>query len=212
MMTGDLLFNPRKDKNDAYGKNDDHIAQMMELLGKFPKKFALRGKKAKKYFSTKGHLKRIQKLQQWPLRHVMMVKYKYTEEEAVAFEEFMMPMLKCYPETRVSAQHVLKHRWLSIVTKDNQLKMSAEDFEKLHIEHDDKEEVWQYESDQEDADNEGVTSDGSGDSEFFGHKRMGELKFIDRSFTDLGYIGYGDGIFLEQLDTVPNWQFEGRFD
>ena len=39
---------------------------------------------------------------------------------------------------------------------------------------------------------------------------MGELKFIDRSFTDLGYIGYGDGIFLEQLDTVPNWQFEGR--
>lgn len=29
MMTGDLLFNPRKDKNDAYGKNDDHIAQMM---------------------------------------------------------------------------------------------------------------------------------------------------------------------------------------
>ena len=78
MMTGDLLFNPRKDKNDAYGKNDDHIAQMMELLGKFPKKFALRGKKAKKYFSSKGNLKRIQKLQQWPLRYVMMVKYKYT--------------------------------------------------------------------------------------------------------------------------------------
>ena len=80
MMTGDLLFNPRKDKNDAYGKNDDHIAQMMELLGKFPRKFSLRGKKAKKYFTNKGNLKRIQKLQQWPLRHVMMVKYKYTEE------------------------------------------------------------------------------------------------------------------------------------
>jgi serine/threonine-protein kinase SRPK3 len=36
---------------------------------------------------------------------------------------------------------------------------------------------------------------------------MGELRFIDRSFTDLGYIGYGEGIYLEQLDTVPNWQF-----
>jgi len=24
---------------------------------------------------------------------------------------------------------------------------------------------------------------------------------------DLGYIGYGDGIFLEKLDAGPNWQF-----
>lgn len=123
MMTGDLLFNPRKDKNDAYGKNDDHIAQMMELLGKFPRKFSLRGKKAKKYFTNKGNLKRIQKLQQWPLRHVMMVKYKYTEEEATVFEDFMMPMLKCYPEMRATAQQMLRHRWLSIDTRENQLKM-----------------------------------------------------------------------------------------
>ena len=36
MLTGDLLFNPKKDKNDNYGKNDDHIAQMMEFLGIFP--------------------------------------------------------------------------------------------------------------------------------------------------------------------------------
>ena len=70
--------------------------------------------------------------------------------------------------------------------------------------------MWQYESEQEDADTEGIASDGSGDSEFFSHQRMGQLKFIDRSFTDLGYIGYGDGIYLEQLDTVPNWQFQGK--
>ena len=29
MLTGDLLFNPKRDKNDIYGKNDDHIAQIM---------------------------------------------------------------------------------------------------------------------------------------------------------------------------------------
>jgi serine/threonine-protein kinase SRPK3 len=74
MMTGELLFNPRKDKNETYGKNDDHIAQMMELLGKFPKKFSLRGKKSKKYFDKKGNLRRIQKLQQWPIKDVMMAK------------------------------------------------------------------------------------------------------------------------------------------
>lgn len=29
MLTGELLFNPRKDQNDNFGKNDDHLAQMM---------------------------------------------------------------------------------------------------------------------------------------------------------------------------------------
>lgn len=29
MLTGDLLFNPKRDSNEVYGKNDDHIAQMM---------------------------------------------------------------------------------------------------------------------------------------------------------------------------------------
>ena len=29
---------------------------------------------------------------------------------------------------------------------------------------------------------------------------------------DLGYIGYGDGIFLEKLDAGPNWQFSWRLD
>jgi serine/threonine-protein kinase SRPK3 len=33
---------------------------------------------------------------------------------------------------------------------------------------------------------------------------------IDRSFMDLGYIGYGEGIFLEQLDAGPNWQFQAN--
>jgi hypothetical protein len=28
------LSNPSKDQNETYGKNDDHIAQMVELLGK----------------------------------------------------------------------------------------------------------------------------------------------------------------------------------
>lgn len=74
MMTGELLFNPRKDKNESYGKNDDHIAQMMELLGKFPRKLSLRGRKSKKYFDKRGNLRRIQKLQQWPIKDVMMAK------------------------------------------------------------------------------------------------------------------------------------------
>jgi serine/threonine-protein kinase SRPK3 len=75
MLTGELLFNPRKDNNDSFGKNDDHLAQMMELLGRFPKKFTCRGLKNKKYFSKDGNLVRIPKLQNWSLKDVMIAKY-----------------------------------------------------------------------------------------------------------------------------------------
>lgn len=46
------------------------------------------------------------------------------------------------------------------------------------------------------------------DDEFYGDKKQYiNPKFIDRSFTNLGYIGYGDGLNLEELDQTANWQF-----
>jgi len=41
MLTGDFLFEPKKGPN--FTKDDDHLAQMIELISKFPKKFALSG-------------------------------------------------------------------------------------------------------------------------------------------------------------------------
>lgn len=80
--------------------------------------------------------------------------------------------------------------------------------EKFEVDTTEHEEHWQYETEMEDADDSHNEDDAcSNDSEFYDHRRMGELRFIDRSFTDLGYIGYGEGIYLEQLDTSPNWQF-----
>ena len=36
---------------------------------------------------------------------------------------------------------------------------------------------------------------------------MCDIRLIDRSFTDVGYIGYSIGISLQELDTQGNWQF-----
>lgn len=36
---------------------------------------------------------------------------------------------------------------------------------------------------------------------------MANIKLVDRSFTDLGYVGYCEGIDLEKLDACKNWQF-----
>lgn len=74
MLTAELLFNPRKDGGEAFGKNDDHLAQMMELLGRFPKKFSHRGSKSRKYFTANGSLCRIPKLQNYSVKDVMIAK------------------------------------------------------------------------------------------------------------------------------------------
>lgn len=47
MLTGDFLFEPRKGPD--FSKNEDHLAQVQELLGKFPVGFSMRGSKAKVY-------------------------------------------------------------------------------------------------------------------------------------------------------------------
>jgi len=86
MLTGDLLFNPKRDQNDVYGKNDDHIAQMMELLGYFHKKFSKRCSKFKKYFANNSKLKRVPSLQQWSIKDFMIAKYGYVKSEAQRFE------------------------------------------------------------------------------------------------------------------------------
>jgi len=52
MVTGEFLFEPRKGK--GFSKTDEHLAQMMELLGQMPRTLAVRGSQYRKYFNRKG--------------------------------------------------------------------------------------------------------------------------------------------------------------
>uniref|UniRef100_A0A0D3BEA5 non-specific serine/threonine protein kinase n=1 Tax=Brassica oleracea var. oleracea TaxID=109376 RepID=A0A0D3BEA5_BRAOL len=54
------LFAP-KDGN-GYGEDEDHLALMMELLGKMPRKIATGGARSEDYFDRHGDLKRIRRL------------------------------------------------------------------------------------------------------------------------------------------------------
>ena len=45
LITGEFLFEPRK--TQTYSKDDDHLAQMIELLGRMPKNLAISGKNSK---------------------------------------------------------------------------------------------------------------------------------------------------------------------
>jgi serine/threonine-protein kinase SRPK3 len=51
-LTGDYLFDPQP--GVKYDKDDDHVAQIMELLGEMPRSLALSGKYSHEMFNRRG--------------------------------------------------------------------------------------------------------------------------------------------------------------
>ena len=114
LLTGDLLFDPQV--GDGYDRDEDHLAQCIELLGKVPKRVYSTGRYAKSYFDKKGDLKHIQKLRFWPLEEVLREKYQLEEADARETATFLNSMLEFVPSKRATAQKCLEHPWLSEVT------------------------------------------------------------------------------------------------
>ena len=110
-------------------KNDDHLAQIIEAVGRMPKNFALSGLDSYKYFDKKGNLRRIKKLIYFPIKDILVKKYNFKEKEAQAFSDFLMPMLEYYPDKRASARDLLRHPWLNMPA-DFDYKISEIEIEK----------------------------------------------------------------------------------
>jgi len=118
MVTGDYLFDPKEDRDGRYSKDEDHLAQIIELCGKFNKPFTQKGRCAHKFFNSKGELRHIKKLEIWPLLDVLRQKYKKSDEEAELLASFLSPMLEYNPKCRTSAGKALTHPWLRITQED----------------------------------------------------------------------------------------------
>ncbi|XP_006276950.3 SRSF protein kinase 1 isoform X2 [Alligator mississippiensis] len=111
LATGDYLFEPHS--GEDYSRDEDHIALIIELLGKIPRKLILAGKYSKEFFTKKGDLKHITKLKPWGLFEVLVEKYEWPQDEAAAFTDFLLPMLELVPEKRATAGECLRHPWLN---------------------------------------------------------------------------------------------------
>uniref|UniRef100_A0A8D0E606 non-specific serine/threonine protein kinase n=1 Tax=Salvator merianae TaxID=96440 RepID=A0A8D0E606_SALMN len=111
LATGDYLFEPHS--GEDYSRDEDHIALIIELLGKIPRKLIVAGKYSKEFFTKKGDLKHITKLKPWGLFEVLVEKYEWPQDEAAAFTDFLLPMLELNPEKRASAAQCLRHPWLN---------------------------------------------------------------------------------------------------
>uniref|UniRef100_A0A3Q3M098 non-specific serine/threonine protein kinase n=1 Tax=Labrus bergylta TaxID=56723 RepID=A0A3Q3M098_9LABR len=111
LATGDYLFEPHS--GEDYSRDEDHIALIIELLGKVPRKLTLAGKYSKEFFTKKGDLRHITKLKPWGLFEVLVEKYEWSKDEAHNFSSFLLPMLDLVPERRATAAQCLIHPWLT---------------------------------------------------------------------------------------------------
>mmetsp|Transcript_12880 Transcript_12880/g.47669 ORF Transcript_12880/g.47669 Transcript_12880/m.47669 type:complete len:1139 (-) Transcript_12880:404-3820(-) len=110
LMTGDLLFEPKNGEN--YSRDEDHLAQCIELLGKFPKKMMREGTNAREFFSSKGELRHIHHLKMWPLEDVLQQKYYFDKNVAIQAADFLRQLLHLRPDERVTAAKALEHPFL----------------------------------------------------------------------------------------------------
>lgn len=110
LATGEMLFTPKE--GHGYSEDEDHLALMMELLGKMPKKIATMGTRSKEYFDRHGDLKRIRRLKLSSIERILVDKYKVSESDAREFANFLCPLLDFAPEKRPTAAECLKHPWL----------------------------------------------------------------------------------------------------
>ncbi|KAF1390853.1 hypothetical protein PFLUV_G00062400 [Perca fluviatilis] len=111
LLTGDSLFEPKA--GESISLEEDHIAQIMELLGKIPPDVAFSGKYSAEYFSRRGDLRRVGPLRFWRLYDVLVEKYHFFLEDATGFSDFLLRMLDYHPERRATAAQCLRHPWLT---------------------------------------------------------------------------------------------------
>ncbi|ODQ78494.1 hypothetical protein BABINDRAFT_65165 [Babjeviella inositovora NRRL Y-12698] len=111
LITGDYLFDPHS--GNSYGKDDDHIAQIIELMGPIPDNLLNTGRHVREFFNSRGQLRKISKLKPWGLQLVLTEKYKFSDLDAAEITDFLSPMLNLSPEKRADAGGMVNHPWLS---------------------------------------------------------------------------------------------------
>ena len=123
LVTGDFMFDPKSGNRYTKGKifrlitDDDHITQIIELLGHFPKPMTQTGKFAQEIFNRKGEVRHIHKLRFWPLANVLYEKYRFGKKESKDLADFITKMCVISPGKRKTAGDLLLEEWIGVNTE-----------------------------------------------------------------------------------------------
>ena len=116
LITSDYLFDPKS--STSYSRDDDHLAQIVELLKSWPPKEYLRTtSKWREFFDRSGqNFRKINKLKIWPLENVLIDEYKMNKELANEISNFLLPMLEFDPSKRIDAGSMCSHPWIKDIS------------------------------------------------------------------------------------------------
>ncbi|THH12165.1 hypothetical protein EW145_g157 [Phellinidium pouzarii] len=113
LLTAEYLFDPQA-QGALFSKDDDHMAQIIELLGDFPLDVKMGGRYSREIFDSTGALRYIKTLKPWPLKRVMVEKYLFTKKDAENLCGFLEPMLRADFRARARASDMVDHPWLDL--------------------------------------------------------------------------------------------------
>ena len=111
ILTGDYLFKPKS--SEDFSRDEDHLAQMMELLGIFPQKYLKGAPHFNRHFKANFQLRHIPhtQLQFWKTKNVLIEKYKMKEDDATVISSLIESMLIYDENKRLTAKQCLEHPW-----------------------------------------------------------------------------------------------------
>ncbi|KAF5384680.1 hypothetical protein D9757_006225 [Collybiopsis confluens] len=118
LLTGEYLFDPQAQPG-LFTKDDDHMAQIIELLGDYSVECKMGGKYSRDLFDHAGSLRYIKSLKPWPLKRVMIEKYSYSDADSETLCAFLLPMLIADMKMRAHAKEMIDHEWLNITEADD---------------------------------------------------------------------------------------------
>ncbi|KFM25750.1 SRSF protein kinase 1 [Auxenochlorella protothecoides] len=116
LATGDFLFEPKQ--GHGYTRDEDHLAQMIELLDRMPRAVALGGKRSREFFTEgRAACRHIHRLNHWPRGPGGCGRSTTSRARivsaALALRDFLLPMLAYVPSKRATAAQMLQHPWLA---------------------------------------------------------------------------------------------------
>ncbi|KAI8081718.1 kinase-like domain-containing protein [Halteromyces radiatus] len=110
LLTGEFLFDPRP--SSKYSKDDDHIAQMIELMGNnLPTRLTQDSEFSHEFFDRHGNMKHIKKLRYRDLHDVLEETYR-DGHQLELLTDFLTPMLQLDDDNRAGAAIIMNHKWL----------------------------------------------------------------------------------------------------
>ncbi|CAK7899201.1 hypothetical protein CAAN3_04S05006 [[Candida] anglica] len=117
LITGDYLFDPHNGK--SYDRDDDHMAQIIELMGDFPsREYLSKCSFTNDYFKISSNnirFRKIPHLKFWPLKDVLVEKYHFNKDDpnVALIADLISKCLQYEPENRFEAGALSNHPWFN---------------------------------------------------------------------------------------------------